>query len=135
MVARAGSQRQADRAPKKGRRIDTSRHSDHRDRVTQRHLFVCTNERASGKPACGRRGGVELVAAVQRCLIERGSAARVTACGCLGPCFDGPNAVVYPDAIWYSELAESDAEALAEALVTGVPVASKRASAPGEDER
>jgi (2Fe-2S) ferredoxin len=99
----------------------------------RRHLFVCTNERSSGKPACGRRGGVELVAAVQKSLIERGSDARVTACGCLGPCFDGPNAVIYPDGVWYGALAEADAARLAEALVTGEVLADKRLDPPGED--
>ena len=98
----------------------------------RRHLFVCTNERASGKPACGRRGGTELVTAVQQALIARGSDARVTACGCLGPCFDGPNAVAYPEGVWYADLGEADADALADALVTGEPYAAKQTSAPGE---
>lgn len=97
-----------------------------------RHLFVCTNTVGSGKPACGRRGGAELIAAVQTKLIERGALnARVTACGCLGPCFDGPNAVVYPDAVWYADLAEADAEALAAHLVDGVVHAAKRTAPPG----
>ena len=100
----------------------------------RRHLFVCTNERASGKPACGRRGGVELVTAVQQALIARGSAARVTACGCLGPCFDGPNAVVYPEGTWYGALGAEDATALADALVTGEPYAAKRMAAPGDED-
>jgi (2Fe-2S) ferredoxin len=96
-------------------------------------LFVCTNERASGKPACGRRGGVELVAAVQKALIERGSNARVTACACLGPCFDGPNAVVYPEGTWYGGLDESDATGLADALASGGVYAAKRCEPPGDD--
>lgn len=88
--------------------------------MAARHLFVCTNERASGKPACGRRGGVELVAAVQRALLERGAMAiLVTPCGCLGPCFDGPNAVVYPEGVWYGDLNPGDAPALAEVLIGG----------------
>jgi (2Fe-2S) ferredoxin len=97
-----------------------------------RHLFVCTNQIASGKPACGRRGGVEFMAAVQRELITRGVTARVTACGCLGPCFDGPNAVVYPDGVWYGGLTEDDAPAIAEHLEHGTLYAAKRADAPGE---
>jgi len=97
-----------------------------------RHLFVCTNTIASGKPACGRRGGAELTAAVQRLLLARGVSAMVTPCGCLGPCFDGPNAVVYPDGVWYSSLAEADADAVVAHLIDGVVHEAKRAPAPGE---
>jgi len=97
-----------------------------------RHLFVCTNELASGKPACGGRGGRELLAAVQHELIVRGATARATACGCLGPCFDGPNAVVYPDGIWYGDLAAGDAPALVDHLVNGVALEGRRVEPPGD---
>jgi (2Fe-2S) ferredoxin len=96
-----------------------------------RHLFVCTNARGSGKPTCGPRGGDELVAAVQRELLERGEVALVTPCGCLGPCFDGPNAVVYPDATWYARLEPGDAAAIVDHLVNGVIYEAKRTDPPG----
>jgi (2Fe-2S) ferredoxin len=99
-----------------------------------RHLFVCTNQVASGKPACGRRGNVELLALVQTRLVARGAASSgvfATACACLGPCFDGPNAVVYPDGVWYGALDASDADAIVAHLVDGVIHAAKRVGAPG----
>lgn len=96
-----------------------------------RHLFVCTNEIASGKPACGKHGGQALVAAIQNALIVRRVTARVTPCGCLGPCFDGPNAVVYPDGVWYGELTAEDAPAIAEHLEHGTIYAAKRMEPPG----
>jgi len=100
----------------------------------KRHLFVCTNPRSSGRPACGALG-TRLVAAVQQALIARGTpdAARVTACGCLGPCFDGPNAVVYPDGVWYAELELADAGALADHLISGTIVTARRVEAPGDE--
>jgi (2Fe-2S) ferredoxin len=97
-------------------------------------LFVCTNEINSGKPACGKRGGEALMTAVQRELIARGVTARVTACGCLGPCFDGPNAVIYPDAVWYGELAADDAPALVDHLEHGTIYGAKRLDPPGAGE-
>jgi (2Fe-2S) ferredoxin len=102
--------------------------------VSRRHLFVCTNARASGKPACGPRGGAALVTAVQRELLARGQAhaALITPCDCLGPCFDGPNAVIYPDATWYHQLDERDAAALVDHLVDGTPLTAKRGEPPGE---
>lgn len=87
-----------------------------------RHLFICTNQRASGKPACGLRGGLQIASAVQVELLRRGvtaATAMVTPCDCLGPCFDGPNAVVYPEGVWYERLSADDASALADHLVDG----------------
>ena len=97
-----------------------------------RHLFVCTNTIASGKPACGKRGGTELLAAVQqRLLARRAFDVKATACACLGPCFDGPNAVIYPDGVWYGGLTADDAAGLVEHLISGTPHAAKVVPAPG----
>jgi (2Fe-2S) ferredoxin len=97
-----------------------------------RHLFVCTNTVGSGKPACGTRGGRELLSAVQQRLLAKGAFdVKATPCGCLGPCFDGPNAVVYPDGVWYGDLNESDADAIVAHLVDGVVHESKRTEPPG----
>jgi len=72
------------------------------------------------------------VSAVQNLLLARGATdVLVTACGCLGPCFDGPNAVVYPDGIWYAHLEEADAPAIVDHLVEGTPLATKVTEAPG----
>ena len=101
--------------------------------VAGRHLFVCTNGRSSGRPACGPCGGDALVAAVQQLLLaRRASDVLVTPCGCLGPCFDGPNAVIYPDGIWYAGLTPADADALADHLVSGRPFAAKITERPGD---
>jgi len=102
--------------------------------VSRRHLFVCTNARGSGKPTCGARGEA-LIAEVQRQLIERGTSdVLVTPCGCLGPCFDGPNAVVYPDGVWYSHLSPDDAAGLVDHLVDGTPLDPRISERPGSSE-
>ncbi len=36
----------------------------------------------------------------------------MTACDCLGPCFDGPNVVIYPEGVWYAGVGASDAREL-----------------------
>lgn len=75
------------------------------------------------------------MAAVQRELIARGATdVLVTACGCLGPCFDGPNAVVYPDGVWYGHLELADAPRLVDHLKDGVPHAAKQITPPGSDD-
>lgn len=52
----------------------------------------------------------------------RGQAA-VTECGCLGPYFDGPNLVIYPDGVWYAGVTPADIpELVASHLIGGHPV-------------
>lgn len=96
-----------------------------------RHVFVCVNERpAGGKPSCGARSAGEVFTAFQRELGQRpetwGTIA-VTSCGCLGPCFDGPTVVVYPESVWYVGLTAADVPEIVERhLVGGSPVARLR---------
>ena len=92
-----------------------------------RHVFVCENLRPDGgKPSCGARGGAELRRLIETALLADPSLwdrIRVTACGCLGPCFDGPTLVVYPEGIYYAGVAPDDIdELLASHLVGGRPV-------------
>lgn len=43
----------------------------------------------------------------------------VTGCECLGPCFDGPNMVVYPEGIWYAGVAVEDVPEIVDHLAGG----------------
>lgn len=93
----------------------------------ERHLFVCTNTRpAEGKPSCGARGAAALYTAFQQAVGRRPELwglVAVTPAGCLGPCFEGPTVVVYPDAVWYTAVTPADAEAIiSEHIVAGRPV-------------
>jgi (2Fe-2S) ferredoxin len=88
---------------------------------------VCCNARPVGdRPACGSGGGARIVAELAAAIASnpdlRGHAA-VTESGCLGPCFDGPNLVVYPDGVWYAGVTAADVpELVAEHLLAGRPV-------------
>src|SRR5688572_31607820 len=93
----------------------------------ERHVFVCVNERPTGgKPSCANRGGAELHAALLRAvgrLPALWGRVAVTSCGCLGPCFEGPTMVVYPDGVWYAGVRAEDAEEIVtEHFVAGRPV-------------
>ena len=71
---------------------------------------------------------------MQLALLEHSAGdALVTNCGCLGPCFDGPNAVVYPDGVWYAGLGPDDAAGLAEHLTTGRVLTAKLSQRPGAE--
>lgn len=75
-----------------------------------------------------------MLVAVQQLLVERRATdALVTPCGCLGPCFDGPNAVVYPDAVWYGGLTAADAAGLVEHLLHGIVHQARVVDPPGAD--
>ena len=88
-----------------------------------RHVFVCTNRRPEGgRPACGGRGGVELAVALRHEVASRPELwglVAVTACDCLGPCFDGPNVVIYPEGVWYAGVSASDARELTDEHLDG----------------
>jgi (2Fe-2S) ferredoxin len=91
------------------------------------HVFVCQNARpAEGKPSCAARGSGEVFTALQREIGARPALwgrVAVTSCGCLGPCFEGPTVVVYPEGVWYAGVrAEDAAEIVERHLEGGVPV-------------
>ena len=101
-------------------------------------MFVCVNRRPEGsRPACGARGGQAVADALRHEVASRpelwGQAA-VTACECLGPCFDGPNVVIYPDAVWYAGVRVEDAAEIAEQHLAGGRVVERlRSTADDED--
>jgi (2Fe-2S) ferredoxin len=94
----------------------------------ERHFFVCENARpAGGKPSCGARGAVAITTALQEGLgrhPELWGRIAITPTGCLGPCFEGPTIVVYPEAVWYVGVAVADVPEIVEShMRNGVPVA------------
>lgn len=94
----------------------------------ERHVFVCTNERAADHPrgSCQHRGGVGVRDALKQQLttIGLGKRVRANSAGCLDQCEHGVSMVVYPEQVWYGGVTEADLpEIIASHLVGGVPVA------------
>lgn len=94
----------------------------------ERHVFVCTNERAEDHPrgSCKRRGGVEVRDALKKQLTTIGLSKRIRAnnAGCLDQCEHGVSVVVYPEQVWYANVTVEDLPELVQRhLVGGVPVA------------
>ena len=97
----------------------------------ERHLFICTNQRPAGHPrGCCDPGATDaLQKAFKTALAERGLSRRIRAnrAGCLDQCEHGPTVVVYPDAVWYGGVTETDVpEIIDRHLVGGEPVARLR---------
>ena len=94
----------------------------------RRHIFFCTNRRPpGGKECCAAKGSEELRDFAKRRAKELGltgkGGVRVNAAGCLDRCSEGPVAVVYPEAVWYTYVDEADVEEIVtEHLANGRPV-------------
>ncbi len=78
------------------------------------HVFVCTNDRAGSRKSCADRDSSRLKDLLKEAVGARGwkGQVRVSASGCLGVCDKGPNVMIYPQKLWFSEVAVEDAEAL-----------------------
>ncbi len=76
------------------------------------HVFFCTNQRADGSDCCERFGARALRDYAKQRSKELGLAGeggvRINTAGCLDRCAEGPVIVVYPEAVWYTYLDESD---------------------------
>ncbi len=91
----------------------------------QKHIFICTNEKAAPKKCCGEQHGLALVEAFKKELTERGLQKEIRAqrTGCLDACAFGPALVVYPEGTYYGNVQLSDvAEIVENHLVNNQPV-------------
>jgi (2Fe-2S) ferredoxin len=86
-------------------------------------LFVCTNERSPGKTTgCGNRESLALRETLKARIAELSLKGVVRVCksGCMGKCGMGPNAWLFPDNLWFSDVQEDDLDELLAALVEDV---------------
>lgn len=97
----------------------------------QRHVFVCTNQRAPDDPrgCCAGRGSLEVAEAFKAKAHERGlkRVVRINKAGCLDQCARGVTVVVYPEAVWYGGVRTEDVEEILDRhVIGGEPVARLR---------
>lgn len=71
-----------------------------------KHVLLCTNQKAAGKQCCADSGGEEFFRYMKSKLLELDmhgpGKIRVSKSGCLGRCSSGPCIVIYPEGVWYS---------------------------------
>ena len=79
----------------------------------ERHVFFCCNQREPGeRPCCADKGAARLRDYAKKRVKALGLSGpgrvRVNQAGCLDRCEEGPCVVVYPEAVWYTYVDESD---------------------------
>jgi (2Fe-2S) ferredoxin len=89
----------------------------------ERHIFFCTNERepdANGvtRPFCKGKNASAMRDYAKKKAKSLGlngeGKLRVNNAGCLDRCEEGPCAVVYPEAVWYTYVDEHDIDEIVE---------------------
>jgi (2Fe-2S) ferredoxin len=90
----------------------------------KRHIFFCCNQREPGAQCCNNHGAQEMreyaKARIKELKLSGEGKVRVNTAGCLDRCDEGPVAVVYPDAVWYTYVDRDDIdEIINEHLVNG----------------
>ena len=78
------------------------------------HIFVCTNDRKGERKSCADGGSVDVRSILKEESKKRGwtGRVRVSQSGCLGLCEIGPNVIIYPQGIVFSEVTKEDIEAI-----------------------
>lgn len=93
----------------------------------KRHIFFCLNQRDNGEDCCAdhnaKTGFDHCKARVKAERLAGPGGVRVNKAGCMDRCAGGPVAVVYPEAVWYTFVDESDIDEIVEShLKNGVVV-------------
>ncbi|KAA3613040.1 MAG: (2Fe-2S) ferredoxin domain-containing protein [Calditrichaeota bacterium] len=87
----------------------------------KKHIFICENERPEDSPkgCCARKGGAQLKKVMKQKLAEKGihKTYRANSAGCLDACEHGIAMVIYPQAIWYGHVQESDIDEIIEKTI------------------
>lgn len=89
----------------------------------EKHVFVCAQNRPPNHPrgACANKASNEVLQAFWEQLQQRNAYDRIAVSfsGCLGPCDQGANVVVYPDGVLYGKVTKEDVPEIFEKHLLG----------------
>ncbi len=82
------------------------------------HIFVCVNDRQGQRKSCADGDNPILRKTLKDEVVKRGwrPQVRVSQCGCMGLCADGPNVILYPQKIWFSHVSSDDVATILSAV-------------------
>ncbi len=94
------------------------------------HIFICTHDRGGRKEACADHESPAMRQIVKQEIKERGwkGRVRVSPCGCVGMCEDGPVVLLYPQKICFTEVSLDDMHQIlsrVEGIVRSSPMETK----------
>jgi (2Fe-2S) ferredoxin len=78
-----------------------------------KHVFFCTNQREAGEACCNNFNAQKMRDYVKNKVKTLGISSeenriRINSAGCMDRCDEGPVLVIYPEAIWYTYVDETD---------------------------
>ncbi len=89
----------------------------------QKHVFVCSQSRAPGHPrgSCVEKGSSDVLQGFWQALQKRNlyDQIAITFSGCIGPCQQGVNVLVYPEGVLYSNVTSSDVDTIMDEHLLG----------------
>jgi (2Fe-2S) ferredoxin len=74
------------------------------------HVLVCTNDRGGVRKSCADHNSQLIKDKLKDTVNEKGwkGKVRISTSGCLGLCAKGPNVIIYPQKVWFSEVFPDD---------------------------
>ena len=74
------------------------------------HVFVCTNDRRGERKSCADGNSQNTRTVLKQEVNQRGwrGNVRISQCGCMGLCTEGPNVILYPQRIWFAGVTQED---------------------------
>jgi len=82
------------------------------------HVFVCTNDRKGVRKSCSDNHSEFIKVKLKDVVNEKGwkEKVRISTSGCMGLCANGPNVMIYPQKIWFSEVSLEDVKEIVATL-------------------
>jgi len=82
------------------------------------HIFVCTNDRKGERKSCADNQSPLVRARLKEVADAKGwqGKVRISNSGCMGLCTNGPNVLIYPQKIWFSEVSPEDVDIIVAAV-------------------
>ena len=82
------------------------------------HIFVCTNDRHGENKSCADGKSQGLKDRLKELVAQRGwkPRVRVSTSGCMGLCQRGPNVMIHPQGLWFSEVTADSVDEILKAV-------------------
>jgi len=82
------------------------------------HVLVCTNDRKGMRKSCADGNSIEIRAMLKKQIADRGwkPDVRLSQSGCLGLCAKGPNVILYPQKIWFSQVTAEEVPSIMKSI-------------------